>query len=209
MQTLKDLTPEENITKECDIRAVNIILHRLPNDIYSLSNHKTKAYDICMPKGAPIVDDNPSVKTSPNVPNADDNLVSKEKLGKHGLKRIMMNNKGLFFFKFDSRASLEAVLKGGPLMIRKSLIILKKWSMGTSLLKEQLTNILIWVKLHDVHLQVFKEDGISLIATFIAYGKLLEEIHVTWTQFGKKRDKIAALHEVVLRISIQCLETTS
>ncbi|GJY82805.1 zinc knuckle CX2CX4HX4C containing protein [Tanacetum coccineum] len=90
---------------------------------------------------------------------------------KHGLKRIMMNSKGFFFFKFDSRASLEAVLEGGPWLISKSLIILKKWSMDTRLLKEELTRIQIWVKLHDVPIQVFEEDGISLIATFI--GKLV------------------------------------
>ncbi|GJY68980.1 zinc knuckle CX2CX4HX4C containing protein [Tanacetum coccineum] len=84
---------------------------------------------------------------------------------KHGLKRIMMNNKGFFFFKFDSRAGLEAVLEGGPWLIRKSSIILKKWSMDTRLLKEELTRIPICVKLHDVPIQVFKEDGISLIAT--------------------------------------------
>ncbi|GKF04584.1 hypothetical protein Tco_0035252, partial [Tanacetum coccineum] len=46
MQTLKDLKPEEKIRKECDIRVANIILHGLPNDIYTLMNHKTKAYDI-------------------------------------------------------------------------------------------------------------------------------------------------------------------
>ncbi|GJZ21730.1 zinc knuckle CX2CX4HX4C containing protein [Tanacetum coccineum] len=80
---------------------------------------------------------------------------------KHRLKRIMMNSKGFFFFKFDSRAGL----------IRKSPIILKKWSMDTRLLKEELTCISIWVKLHDVPIQVFEEDGISLIATFI--GKLV------------------------------------
>ncbi|GKA32787.1 hypothetical protein Tco_0719154 [Tanacetum coccineum] len=39
------------------------------------------------------------------------------KKAKHGLKRIMMNNKGFFFFKFDSRAGLEAVLEGGPWLI--------------------------------------------------------------------------------------------
>nr|GEU84406.1 zinc knuckle CX2CX4HX4C [Tanacetum cinerariifolium] len=50
---------------------------------------------------------------------------------KHGLKRIMMNSKGFFFFKFDSRAGLEAVLEGGPWLIHKSPIILKKWSMDT------------------------------------------------------------------------------
>ncbi|GJU91678.1 zinc knuckle CX2CX4HX4C containing protein [Tanacetum coccineum] len=52
---------------------------------------------------------------------------------KHGLKRIMMNSKGFFFFKFDSRAGLEAVLEGGPWLIRKSPIILKKWSLDTRL----------------------------------------------------------------------------
>ncbi|GJU37522.1 zinc knuckle CX2CX4HX4C containing protein [Tanacetum coccineum] len=39
------------------------------------------------------------------------------------------------------------------------------------LAKEELTRILIWVKLHDVSIQVFEEDGISLIASFI--GKLV------------------------------------
>nr|GEU33357.1 zinc knuckle CX2CX4HX4C [Tanacetum cinerariifolium] len=40
-------------------------------------------------------------------------------------------------------------------------------SMDTSLIKEKLIIIPIWVKLHDVPLQVFEEDGISLISTFI------------------------------------------
>ncbi|GJS36355.1 zinc knuckle CX2CX4HX4C containing protein [Tanacetum coccineum] len=93
---------------------------------------------------------------------------------KHGLKRIMMNFKGFFFFKFDSRAGLEAVLEGGPWLIRNSPIILKKWSMDTRLLKEELTRIPIWVKLHDVPIQVFEEDGISLIAMFIGKPVMLD-----------------------------------
>nr|GEV47905.1 zinc knuckle CX2CX4HX4C [Tanacetum cinerariifolium] len=58
----------------------------------------------------------------------------------------------------------EAVLEGGPWLIRKALIILKKWSMDTKLLKEELNRIPIWVKLHDVPLQVFEEDGRSSFA---------------------------------------------
>ncbi|GKA05989.1 zinc knuckle CX2CX4HX4C containing protein [Tanacetum coccineum] len=87
---------------------------------------------------------------------------------KRGLKRIMMNSKGFFFFKFDSRAGLEAVLEGGPWLIRKSPIFLKKWLMDTRLLKEEFTRISIWVKLNDVPIKVFEEDVISLIATFIS-----------------------------------------
>ncbi|GJR41737.1 putative RNA-directed DNA polymerase [Tanacetum coccineum] len=89
---------------------------------------------------------------------------------KHGLKRIMMNAKGFFFFKFDSRAGLDAVLEGGSWMIRNSPIILKKWSVNTSLQKEEMTVIPIMVsfgKLLCFSIQVFKEDGISLIALYL------------------------------------------
>ncbi|GKC42718.1 hypothetical protein Tco_1060440 [Tanacetum coccineum] len=42
----------------------------------------------------------------------------------------------LFFFKFDTRAGLEAVLESVPWMICNSLIILKKWSMELDFLKK-------------------------------------------------------------------------
>nr|GFA47340.1 zinc knuckle CX2CX4HX4C [Tanacetum cinerariifolium] len=93
---------------------------------------------------------------------------------KHVLKRVMMNTNGFFFFKFKSKVGLEAVLESGPWMIRNTLIILKKWSMSTSMLKEELTRIHIWFKLHDISLQNFEEDGISLIATFIGKPIMLD-----------------------------------
>ncbi|GJY68557.1 putative reverse transcriptase domain-containing protein [Tanacetum coccineum] len=101
-------------------------------------------------------------------------VVKKEQLGETWAKRIMMNTKGFFLFKFDSRASLEAVLEGGPWLIRNSSIIINKWSMDTRLLKEELTRIPIWVKLHNVPIQVFEEYGISLIATFIRKPVMLD-----------------------------------
>ncbi|GKB06796.1 zinc knuckle CX2CX4HX4C containing protein [Tanacetum coccineum] len=75
---------------------------------------------------------------------------------------------------FDSDKGLQDVLKSGSWMIRNSLIILKKWMMNTSLFKEELTRILVWVKLHDVPVQVFLEDGISLIATQIGKPIMLD-----------------------------------
>ena len=60
---------------------------------------------------------------------------------KYGLKRVMMNANGFFFFKFDTQVGLDAVLEGGPWMIKNSPIILKKWTMSTSLTKEELTRI--------------------------------------------------------------------
>ena len=93
---------------------------------------------------------------------------------KYGLKRVMMNADGFYFFKFDSQVGLDAVLEGGPWMIKNSPIILKKWTMRTSLMKEELTRIPVWVKLHGVPLQVFNEDGISIIATHIGKPIMLD-----------------------------------
>ncbi|GKD40066.1 zinc knuckle CX2CX4HX4C containing protein, partial [Tanacetum coccineum] len=114
---------------------------------------------------------------------------------KHGLKRIMMNSKGFFFFKIDSRAGLEVVLEGGSWLIRKSPIILKKWSIDTRLLKEELTRILIWVKLHDVPIQVFEEDGISLIVTFIGKPVMLDSYKSSIWMISPKKPSVLSMNE--------------
>ncbi|GJY58684.1 zinc knuckle CX2CX4HX4C containing protein [Tanacetum coccineum] len=72
---------------------------------------------------------------------------------KYGLTRLMMNDKGFLFFKFDSNKGLEDVLENGPWMIRNSPIILKKWTTNTSLFKEELTHIQVCIKIHDMPLQ--------------------------------------------------------
>ncbi|GJT54589.1 zinc knuckle CX2CX4HX4C containing protein [Tanacetum coccineum] len=71
----------------------------------------------------------------------------------------------------DRPLSLNAVLEEGPWMIRNSPIILKKWSVNTCLKNEDMSRIPIWVKLHEVPIQAFEEDGISLIASYL--GKLI------------------------------------
>nr|GEW91655.1 hypothetical protein [Tanacetum cinerariifolium] len=70
--------------------------------------------------------DQPKVKVNSNfLPLVDDprmafsvvEYYARNNWAKHGLKRIMMNSKGFFFFKFDSRAGLEAVLEDDPWLI--------------------------------------------------------------------------------------------
>ncbi|GJS45344.1 zinc knuckle CX2CX4HX4C containing protein [Tanacetum coccineum] len=139
--------------------------------------------------------------------------------GKHGLKRIMMNNNGFFFFKFDSRVGLEDVLEGGPWMIRKSPIILKKWSMGTSLLKEELTRIPICVKLHDVPLQVFEDDGRSSFAQCLievnSEADLVDVVTIgipslTGDDFTKETIRVASPHVVTtLNVVASTVEKTN
>nr|GEV86531.1 putative reverse transcriptase domain-containing protein [Tanacetum cinerariifolium] len=49
---------------------------------------------------------------------------ARNNLAKDGLKRIMINAKGFFFFKFDTRAGLEEILEGGPLMIQDGISLI-------------------------------------------------------------------------------------
>ncbi|GJT39055.1 hypothetical protein Tco_0938920 [Tanacetum coccineum] len=56
------------------------------------------------------------------------------------------------------------------------------------------------------YVQVYLKTSQAQKIKDTTFGKLLEEIHVTWTQFGKKRDKIAALHEVIFK---ECVQETA
>nr|GEW92575.1 hypothetical protein [Tanacetum cinerariifolium] len=44
-------------------------------------------------------------------------------------------------------------------------LILKKWHLDENLLKEDVNTILVWVKLHGVHVMAFINDGLSVIST--------------------------------------------
>ncbi|GJV11853.1 retrovirus-related pol polyprotein from transposon TNT 1-94 [Tanacetum coccineum] len=92
-----------------------------------------------------------------------DNEMSRELLRKIFMQLGSTTSKGL-----------EDVLKNGPWMIRKSPVILKNWTMNTRLCKEELTRILVWVKIHDVPIQVFSEDGLSIIASQIGKPIMLD-----------------------------------
>ena len=67
----------------------------------------------------------------------------------------MINAKGFFFFKFNLKKGVDDVLENGPWLIRNVPIILKPWTLNTNLLKEDLTNVPVWVKFHDVPLAMF------------------------------------------------------
>nr|GEX40432.1 hypothetical protein [Tanacetum cinerariifolium] len=91
---------------------------------------------------------------------------------KYGLTRLMMNSKCFFFFEFDSIKGLEDVLENGPWMIFHS--IRPCGFINTRPCKEELTLISMWVKIHDVPIQVFLEDGISLNASQIGKPVMLD-----------------------------------
>ncbi|GJS95060.1 ribonuclease H-like domain-containing protein [Tanacetum coccineum] len=62
---------------------------------------------------------------------------------KFGLVKLMKNDDGVYLFKFSFKSGMEQVLERGPWLIRKSPIILNKWSSSMSLKKGEVTFMLV------------------------------------------------------------------
>ncbi|GJT27692.1 beta-caryophyllene synthase [Tanacetum coccineum] len=92
--------------------------------------------------------------------------------GKYGLVRLMFSSSiGLFSFQFSSIDGLDAMLENGPWFIQNNPLILKKWHPDVNLLKEDVSTVLVWGKLHGVPVTAFSEDGLSVIATKLGGGE--------------------------------------
>nr|GEW33664.1 hypothetical protein [Tanacetum cinerariifolium] len=92
--------------------------------------------------------------------------------GKYGFVRSMFSSStGLFSFQFSSMDGLDAMLENGLWFIRNNPLILKKWHPDENLLKEDVSTVPVWVKLHGVPVMTFNEDG--LLAIFTKLGKLM------------------------------------
>ncbi|GJV52050.1 retrotransposon protein, putative, ty1-copia subclass [Tanacetum coccineum] len=63
------------------------------------------------------------------------------------------------------RNTWDGMLENGPWFIRNNPLILKKWHPNVDLLKEDVSTVPVWVKLHGVPVTDFSEDGLSAIAT--------------------------------------------
>ncbi|GKA36039.1 retrotransposon protein, putative, ty1-copia subclass [Tanacetum coccineum] len=95
--------------------------------------------------------------------------------GKYRLIRSMFSSStGLFSFQFSSMDGLDAMLENGPWFIRNNPLILKKWHPDENLLKEDVSTVPVWVKLHGVPVTAFSEDGLSAIATKLGTPLMLD-----------------------------------
>nr|GEV65849.1 hypothetical protein [Tanacetum cinerariifolium] len=95
--------------------------------------------------------------------------------GKYRLVRSMFSSStGLFSFQFSSIDGLDAMLENGPWFIQNNSLILKKWHPDENLLKEDVSTVSVWVKLHGVPVTAFSEDGLSVIATKLGTPLMLD-----------------------------------
>ncbi|GJX61804.1 retrotransposon protein, putative, ty1-copia subclass [Tanacetum coccineum] len=77
-------------------------------------------------------------------------------------------------YPFSSKDSLDTMLENGPWFIRNNPLILKRWNPDVNLLKEDVGNVSVWVKLYGVPMTTFNEDGLSVIATKLGTPLMLD-----------------------------------
>ncbi|GJS81493.1 glucomannan 4-beta-mannosyltransferase 9-like protein [Tanacetum coccineum] len=128
--------------------------------------------------------------------------------GKYRIVRSMFSlSTRLFSFQFSSIDGLDAMLKNGPWFIRNNPLILKKWHPDENLLKEDVSTVLVWVKLHGVPITAFSEDGLSAIATKLGTPLMLDSYTFdmcmqSWDRSSYVRVKIELRADVELKDNI-------
>ncbi|GJT46304.1 cytokinin dehydrogenase 3-like protein [Tanacetum coccineum] len=86
-------------------------------------------------------------------------------LGKRVAYHVVANN---------VRNTWDAMLENGPWFIQNNPLIVKKWHPDENLLKEDVSTIPVWVKLHGVPVTAFSNDGLSDIATKLGTPLMLD-----------------------------------
>ncbi|XP_022040053.1 uncharacterized protein LOC110942586 [Helianthus annuus] len=104
---------------------------------------------------------------------------SRNNWSKYGISKLMMNAKGFFFFKFKTKEVMDQLLEDGPWMIKNVPIILREWTPAVTVVKKDISSIPVWVKMHDIPLAAFTEDGLSLVASKIGVPKKLDSYTAT------------------------------
>nr|KAJ0209365.1 hypothetical protein LSAT_V11C400156980 [Lactuca sativa] len=83
---------------------------------------------------------------------------------KHGLEEVMVNDEGIYFFRFSSEQGMLFVLEGGVWMIFDNALVVRRWTNGVSSVKDQHDKVPVWVKIYNVPLEYWNGTGLSHIA---------------------------------------------
>ncbi|GJY81708.1 zinc knuckle CX2CX4HX4C containing protein [Tanacetum coccineum] len=157
------------------------------------------------------IDDGPDVGNGGScfvTSNVGDSPSPPEYMGKFGLVKSMMI-KDMHFLKFGSKQGIEAMLEIGPWLIHNVPLILKQWTPNANIMKEDVCNILVWVKFYDAPITAFTEDGASYARAMIKFKAnvvLRDTIVVVVPKFSGEGFTTNTIHVEYEWISPRCLE---
>ncbi|KAJ9536545.1 hypothetical protein OSB04_un000297 [Centaurea solstitialis] len=93
---------------------------------------------------------------------------------KYGFVDAMMNDNGVYFFKFNDVGGCTQVIESGPLMIRGAPLFVSLWDPVKGISKPVHDTCPLWIKLHNVPLVAFNREGIGRIASALGISKQMD-----------------------------------
>ncbi|KAL0355764.1 UNVERIFIED_CONTAM: hypothetical protein Sradi_4023300 [Sesamum radiatum] len=78
---------------------------------------------------------------------------------------VIATSNGFFFFQFATTAAMEEVIEGGQWLFHGQTIVLQKWESGMVLRKLQHTQVLVWIKLRHLPVELWTTEGLSTVAS--------------------------------------------
>ncbi|CAL5322985.1 unnamed protein product [Camellia sinensis] len=98
-----------------------------------------------------------------------------EKLWGNLLEDVVSIDNGFFIFKVKSEEAMDTILEDGPYYVGAKLIVIKKWQPGLKLTKCEFSSVPLWVKLYNVPLELWSEEGLGYIASILGTPLYLDE----------------------------------
>lgn len=93
------------------------------------------------------------------------------------LQEVVASSQGLYFFRFKSVGAMEEVIEGGPWLFQGQPIVLQKWEPGMLMMRKQHKAVPVWIRLRNLPLEYWTEEGLSVVASGI--GKPLYQDAIT------------------------------
>nr|GFC04330.1 RNA-directed DNA polymerase, eukaryota, reverse transcriptase zinc-binding domain protein [Tanacetum cinerariifolium] len=107
------------------------------------------------------------------------------------LDEIIMNEGGLYFFKFKSEDGFQSVIGNGPWLVDQKPLFVQRWVAGICLSKPEPARLPLWVKIYNVPLEAWNVEGISRIASRIGTPIIMDKVTTVMCQRGYERASFA------------------
>ncbi|GJR85807.1 zinc knuckle CX2CX4HX4C containing protein [Tanacetum coccineum] len=107
------------------------------------------------------------------------------------LDEIIVNEGGLYFFKFKSEDGLQNVIENRPWLVDMKPLCVQRWVAGICLNKPEPARIPLWVKIYNVPLEALNVEGISRIASRIGTPIIMDKVTTSMCERGYGRASFA------------------
>ncbi|KAL7617850.1 hypothetical protein Lser_V15G03005 [Lactuca serriola] len=103
----------------------------------------------------------------------------------HGIEDVVMNDQGVYFFKFNNEKGLIDVMENRPWTIENVPLYLQRWEAGLDLSKPMEEKVPLWIKIFDIPIELWTEEGLNTIASNLGNPLAFDSLTETKCESGK------------------------